>query len=218
MNLENKLIAHRGYYNAIIPENSLESFKKCIDLKIPIELDVHLTKDHQIVVFHDFYLKRMTGKEEWIENMTLEEIQKLYLKNSKATIPTLKEVLNLVNSKVSIIIELKNNKIGPLEKTLFPLLDNYSNFYIQSFKAKSLRYIKKKRPSYQVGLILFTYRFLLYRKFDFINCSTLGIINNKIQKLRSKKKILIWNIKNQKEYEKFKKYGDFYLVDIKNFI
>ena len=53
----NKIIAHRGIFNNLnIPENSIKSFKKALRLGYPIELDVHLTKDNILVVFHDHNL------------------------------------------------------------------------------------------------------------------------------------------------------------------
>ena len=62
MKIRNNRIAHRGAFNNIdIPENSLLAFKKAIDMKWDIELDVQLTKDNVLVVFHDEDLKRMTG-------------------------------------------------------------------------------------------------------------------------------------------------------------
>lgn len=218
MDLKGKLIAHRGYYHGNIPENSLTAFKKCLYFSIPIELDVHLTKDHELVVFHDHSLKRMTGKDGIIEEYTLKELQQITLKNSNESIPTLDQVLQIVKNKVPIIIELKNKKIGPLENKLISLLDHYDNFYIQSFKARSLYYLKRKRPLYRVGIILFHYRILFYQKFDFINCISLSISSSKIQKLREKKPVFIWKIDTKKELEKLKKYGDAYLVDMKKFI
>ena len=55
-------IAHRGIYNNLnIPENSMKSFKRAINSNVSIELDIHLTKDNKLVVFHDDNLIRMTG-------------------------------------------------------------------------------------------------------------------------------------------------------------
>ena len=54
------LIAHRGIFdNQVIPENSLAAFRKARDYHFPIELDVSLTKDGVLVVFHDKNLQRM---------------------------------------------------------------------------------------------------------------------------------------------------------------
>lgn len=218
MDLKNKIIAHRGFYNSLIPENSMSSFKKCLYQNIPIELDVHLTKDKKVVVFHDFNLKKMTGLDREIEDLTYDEIKTLKLKGTKETIPLLSEVLDLIHNKVTIIIELKNKKIGPLENALIKLLDCYENFYLQTFLMRSIYYIKAKRPMYKIGIVLFTYRHINYKKVDFICCSKLGITGSKIQKLKKKKTLLIWVIDSKKELEKMRKYGDAYIVNIKKII
>ena len=62
MKIPNNKIAHRGMFDNIkIPENSLSSFKKALKYNYSIELDIQLTKDNILVVFHDSNLKRMTG-------------------------------------------------------------------------------------------------------------------------------------------------------------
>ena len=218
MNFKQKLIAHRGYYNKIIPENSTESFKKCLYFSIPIELDFHLTKDHQVVVFHDFSLKRMIGISKNIEDLTYGQLSQFFLKNSKEKIPLLKDILKIIHNEVPILIELKNKKIGPLENALISLLDSYQNFALQTFQSKSIYYLKKRRPNYQVGILLFRYRILRYSKIDFICCSNLGVMNYKIQKYKGIKPIIIWNIETKEQLKKISDYGDAYIVDIKKFI
>ena len=68
--------AHRGLWNMErgIPENSLPAFKKAVDHGFAIELDVHLTSDGQIVVFHDDTLKRMCQLDQSVESMTYDEL------------------------------------------------------------------------------------------------------------------------------------------------
>ena len=87
---KNKLIAHRGLYdNVIIPENSLRAFKSAITENYPIEIDIHLTKDNNLVVFHDHNLKRMTEKALIIENLTIDDLKEIRLLDTKEKIPTL---------------------------------------------------------------------------------------------------------------------------------
>lgn len=219
MNLKGLTIAHRGIHDKTIPENSLLAFQKCLEKNIPIELDVHLLKDGNIVVFHDFNTKRMTGVNKFIESMTLEEVKQLKLLKTSQKIPLLSEVLNLINSKVPLIIETKNYKVGPLEKALLNLLDSYSNFCIQSFSIKTVLWFRIHRPKYIVGLLISSKKknkYNLWIPIHFISHSLLGIKNSGILKLRKKGiPIIVWNIQNEFDLVKAKEYGDSFIMNIK---
>ena len=114
--------AHRGLWNMErgIPENSLPAFKKAVDHGFAIELDVHLTSDGQIVVFHDDTLKRMCQLDQSVESMTYDELSRYRLMNTDCRIPLLTEVLKLVNGRVPLLIELK---LPTSSTALCPLLD-----------------------------------------------------------------------------------------------
>lgn len=136
------MIAHRGLHNKLIPENSLEAFKNCVERNIPFEFDVHILKDGTIIVFHDANLKRMTGIDKYLINCDYEEVSKLYLGNSKEKMPTLDEVLKLVDGKVSLDIEFKyDQKRYLLEKALIKKLKDYKgDFVLKSFDYKAVLY------------------------------------------------------------------------------
>ena len=112
MNLEKyKYIAHRGLYNRLdTPENSMKSFENAILKGYAIELDVNMTNDGHLVVFHDESLKRMTGIKNNITALDLNEIKKLKLLGTNNLIPTFEDVLMLVKGKVPLMIELKRNE------------------------------------------------------------------------------------------------------------
>ena len=96
---KNLIIAHRGIHNNLdTPENSLKAIKEAIKSNTPIEIDVQLTKDNQIIVFHDNDLKRMTNTEGLVTNKTLADLKKLKLVNTNESIPTLEEVLKVIKS------------------------------------------------------------------------------------------------------------------------
>ena len=143
--LKSNLIAHRGLHNENIPENSIKAFNKAIEKKYIIELDVHLLKDGNVVVFHDDNLKRMTGIDKLIKNTTYDEIKNLKLINSNEHIPLFTDVLKLINGSVPLLIELKyDTKIGLLEEKVISILKDYKGLYaIQSFNPFSLIYLKK---------------------------------------------------------------------------
>jgi len=74
--LKSNIIAHRGYYNnQDIPENSIKAFKKALKYNYIIEFDIHLLKDNNIVVFHDDNLKRITGINKKLKDLTYDDIQ-----------------------------------------------------------------------------------------------------------------------------------------------
>ena len=93
MKSNRNIVAHRGIHNnKEIPENSLAAFKQALKLNYPIELDVQLTKDNTLVVFHDYNLKRLTNKDLILQQATYDDLKKLSLLNTTEKIPNLKEV------------------------------------------------------------------------------------------------------------------------------
>ncbi len=105
----NNKIAHRGIFdNITIPENALKAFRYAVIKGYAVELDVQLTKDDVIVVFHDELLQRMTGVFKQIDEVPFSELRKMHLLNTEEPVPTLKEVLNLIDGRVLTVIEIKN--------------------------------------------------------------------------------------------------------------
>lgn len=148
--MKQKFYAHRGLFDneSDAPENSLAAFEKAVDAGYGIEMDVQLTKDDRLVVFHDATLKRMCGIEGNVWGYTLEELQQLRLAESKERIPTFEEVLNLVAGRVPLIVEYKLDR--PLTKVCElgnELLSRYQGDYcIESFHPFALMWYKKHRP------------------------------------------------------------------------
>lgn len=142
-------IAHRGLHDDVFPENSLGAFKCAIENGYAIELDVHLSSDEEIIVFHDDNLLRMTGFDALVESTPSSKIDGLTLSNTGEKIPRFNEVLGLVDANVPILIEIKNkHKVGPLEESLYNLLQNYSGRYaVQSFNPYSLKWFRDNYPS-----------------------------------------------------------------------
>ena len=209
-------IAHRGLHNTLVPENSLGAFKEAIKNNYMIELDIHLTKDNKIIVFHDDNLKRMTNIDKKICECTYEELKTIKLLDTKYTIPLLSEVLNLVNGKVPILIEIKyDQKVGLLEHELMKILDNYNgNIYLQSFRIRTYLWFKLGKYPYKNGLLIkkrkysisYLSIFLILKIFksDFISVS-FNILNNKyIKKISNNTLLFVWTIKNENKYKKIK--------------
>ena len=145
--------AHRGLHGGEIPENSLAAFSLACENGYGFELDVQLSADKEVMVFHDYTLVRMTGQSGKLSDFTKEELQKLHLKNTTETIPTLQEVLLQTDGKVPILVELKGEDLNTAlcQKTA-ELLKEYKGAYcIESFNPWLIRKIKKYLPEAYVG-------------------------------------------------------------------
>lgn len=204
----NNKIAHRGMFDNIkIPENSISSFKKALKYNYPIELDIQLTKDNVLVVFHDYNLKRLTNVDKLVSEITYKELKELKLLNTKEHIPTLQEVLLLVNNKVLLDIEIKNTKrIKETCNLLKKELSNYKNYSLKSFNPRIVRYLKKHNKNIKVGYLLSdTHKYLSnisiikYTKADFLSIDKSLLKKKKFKKLNKKYPLQIWTIKDNKE-------------------
>lgn len=211
--LTSSLIAHRGCFDKENPENSIGAFKKAIQKNYCIELDVHLTKDKRVVVFHDNNLKRMTGLDKKIKDCTFFELEQLRLKNTNYKIPLLEEVLEIIHNNVPVIIEVKYDRItGLLEKKLTRILDSYQgDFAVKSFRFSTMLWFFLHRKDYVRGQLLKDNRYLfllLLTKPDFISYYIKKLPNQKITKLKKRKILLGWTVKDKNEYERLKDYCD----------
>jgi len=144
-----KHYAHRGLHSAdqSVPENSLAAFGRAVDAGYGIELDVTITADDQIAVFHDDTLARACGVERDIRECTWTELQKCRLFGTEHGIPLLSEVLALVNGKVPLIVELKSTKrYRALCERTAKLLDEYPGLCcIESFDPRIVRWFALNR-------------------------------------------------------------------------
>ena len=149
-------ISHRGLHDAENPENSLGAFQNSLDKKYAIELDVRITKDGKIVVFHDIETSRLTKKNFTLKDTTLDTLESLSLLETNFKIPSLEKVLKFVDGSVPLLIEIKNEgPVGKLEMELIRILDSYNgDFAIQSFNPLSLKLISKRRPDFKIGLLV----------------------------------------------------------------
>ncbi len=157
-----ELIGHRGAAGRA-PENTLVSFEKAINMGATmLELDVHLSKDGKLMVIHDHDITRTTTGNGLVENMTLEEIRQYDAgswMNSDfrgEKIPTLQEVLDLVDGRVSLNIEIKAGEqvyAGLVDKLIDVIAQYDAQIVISSFHREYLKEIKEKAPAIEVALL-----------------------------------------------------------------
>ena len=202
--LKKNLIAHRGVHNYEIIENTLPAIHKCVDKNYIAEIDIHILKDNTIVVYHDHNISKLTGVNKVIETLSYPQLSKIKV-NKKYTIPTLKQVLHILNGKIPILIEVKDmNNNSKFEEELVKILDDYKGkFAIQTMNPYVIDWFYKNRKEYVIGLIIFNeLNYNLIKKYvdkiDFFS------VYKKQLPFKSKKIILGWTIRKKVEYEKYK--------------
>lgn len=219
-------IAHCGLHGKGVPENSLAAISKAIEKGYACEIDVHLLADNTVAVFHDESLARMTGNDGYLKYLSREDLKALKLKDSKETIPTLNEVLELVAGRIPLLIEIKNpHKVGKLEQAVIDILKKYKGEYaIQSFNPFSLAYFKEHAPNMLRGQLAGLFkkekmswlrkfalkRMLLNKKFSqphFIAYEACGIPNRFIRAYKDLP-LLAWTVTSKEEYMRVVKYCD----------
>ncbi len=145
-----RYIAHRGLHGLAenMPENSLAAFRAAIERGYAIEIDIHLTADGEVVVFHDDDTVRVCGESHIIEDTTLAELKKLRLAGSEESIPTLQECLEVVNGQVPLLVEFKcmSKTCKALCEKANAMLSAYNGVYwVQSFYPFVLSWYRRHR-------------------------------------------------------------------------
>ena len=143
-------IAHRGLFlpDQSIPENSLAAFRRAADAGYGIELDVQLSRDGRVVVFHDDTLTRVCGDSRRVDEVDFDELQMLRLCGTNERIPLFSEVLETVGGRVPIIVELKNGRRNDelCEKTLEYLRSYDGDTCIESFNPLIVAWFARRAP------------------------------------------------------------------------
>ena len=151
--------AHRGLHDDKKVENSMSAFKAAKEMGFGIELDIRLSKDGELVVFHDENLTRMTGKEGQVTDYTADELSKMSLLATDDGIPTLREVLDLIDGSVPLLIELKKSHgEGDVAERFLEVIEGYKgDFIVESFNPMALKVIRKGRPDILRGMLSMDY-------------------------------------------------------------
>ena len=138
---DGKYIAHRGLHGGEILENTREAFEKAVELGYGIELDIQLSSDKVAVINHDYTLKRVFGVDKKVSELSARELRII-------GVPTLKEVLEIIDGKVPLVAEIKGEDVSvEVCKKAAELLDDYNGVYcVESFNPLHMRWFKKNRP------------------------------------------------------------------------
>ena len=226
--LKGLYIAHRGIHNDKTIENTTLAFSKAIERNSPIEFDIQILKDGNLVVYHDDNLKRLMGIDRKLSSYSYEELEKLTFPNLDTHIPLFSDLLRLVNGRVLLVIEIKKTDIISYKKyceKIVSILKNYSgDFVIKSFDIRIVSWFLKN-TDYVTGLLMIrrkksSYDFIINKRItlsvlnpDFISVSTKIVSSKLVQNFRKKHPVLVWTIKNRNSLDMALRYGDSFLID-----
>lgn len=161
---QNLYCAHRGFYekDQSVPENSLRAFERAVENGYGVELDVQLTKDGHVVVFHDDTVDRETEFKGRVDSFTLKELQSMSLfgtTGEKLGIPLFTDVMKVLDGKSPTIVELKSTENYPelCEKTLAILRTCKGPYCVESFDYRIVRWFKKNAPDIMRGQLTESY-------------------------------------------------------------
>lgn len=145
--------AHRGLFGQDVPENSLTAFRAAVDKGVGIELDVQLSSDGEVMVFHDYDLRRMAGIDKKLSELSSDELSDIALLGTDQTIPSFSQVLRTVNGRVPLLIELKGESLdSSLCGRVADILKEYDGPYcIESFNPLLIKNIRKYLPNAVCG-------------------------------------------------------------------
>ena len=161
------LFAHRGLHNNERAENSMSAFMAAVDAGYAIELDVRLSSDNKLVVFHDDTLLRVCGIDKRVDEFTADELRGFSLSGTADTVPLFSEVLSAVAGRVPILVEIKEDQGDYRVSTATAeiLKDYNGKFLVQSFNPLSIKNVKGLLSSATCGILCQSYwRDKQYRK------------------------------------------------------
>ncbi|MGG7580561.1 glycerophosphodiester phosphodiesterase [Rhizobium sp. Nf11,1] len=150
-------VAHRGYHdlNKHVWENTLTAFSRAVDAGFAIECDLHYASDGVPIIFHDEELQRLCNLTGDIRERTSRELGLIAVGGTGDKIPTLSQLLDLVQGKVPLVLELKGREADDegFAESVLEVLEGYQGkVALMSFDHWLLRDLKALGSPYPVGL------------------------------------------------------------------
>ena len=202
-------LIHRGIVNKKYKENILNSFKASFKRGYGIETDIHLTKDHKFICFHDFTLKRIFKKKLSVKNTKYSQIKKISIKYKKP-VPLLKDLLTASKNKYPLFIEIKPVFSKKILKKLLNETSKFSKCVFISFKHKNIYNLLKIKNTTKVGLSFSPVTSIKKiikksnnKKINFLILDKFFLKSKKIKHLKIKK--YFYTIKTKIEFNKYNK-------------
>ena len=200
---------YRGLINKNLQENTIKAFKYSFRKKYGIETDIHATKDHKLICFHDFTLNRIFKKKESVKNIKYSKIKKVSTQNKKP-IPLLKDLLKISKNNYPLFIEIKPTFSKKLLQKLLKETSKFSKCIFISFKHENIYNLLKIKRNTKVGLSFSpptSAKTIIKKSYNKkINCLILDkffLKKKTIQNLKIKK--YYYTIKTKSEFNKYSK-------------
>ncbi|MBI4094129.1 glycerophosphodiester phosphodiesterase [Candidatus Kaiserbacteria bacterium] len=211
------IIGHRGAMG-YEPENTLRSFKKAIELGVDmVECDIYVCKTGEVVVIHDDTVDRTTNGTGWVIEKTFSELRSLNAGKGEK-IPTLDEVLALVNKQAKVNVELKGPHTAEaaaetIKRWATKKGWEYPDFIVSSFNHYEVQKFNKVNPGVETGLIMLAIP-IGYAEFanklntSFIVLSKETINQEFVDDIHKRgKKVYVWVINDKNEMKRFGSLG-----------
>ena len=202
-------LIHRGIVKKQYKENLLKSFNQSFKKGYGIETDIHATKDHEFICFHDFTLNRIFKKKVSVKNIKYSQIKKISVQN-KRPIPLLKDLLKASKNKYYLFIEIKPTFSRKLLQKLLKETSQFSKCVFISFKHENIYNLLKIKSNTKVGLsfspptnIKTIIKKSNNKKIDCLILDKFFLKSKIIQDLKIKK--YYYTIKKKSEFNKYSK-------------
>lgn len=149
--------AHRGLHGKDAVENSRAAFEAAAGKGHGIELDVQASRDGEAIVFHDYDLQRLTDAKGRVRDYSAAELERIALRGASEAIPTLIDIVHLVNSRVPLLIEVKapGRAVGALCASVLRAVRDYPGYMaVMSFNPEVGRWFWRNGRGITRGLVV----------------------------------------------------------------
>ena len=199
---------HRGLAKKNFKENTLSAFKYSFKKKYGIETDLQVTKDDQLICFHDFNLRRKFNLNKNVKDINYSTLKEISNKR-KAPVPKLKDLLRISRNKYPLLLEIKPLLTKHSLLNLIKLMKKIKKYGIFSFKEKNLINLYKLNKKLNLGLLFLSTSNLKTIKskskkhhVKFLGLEKSFLSNKKLTKIR--KPIFYYTVKKKSLFKKYK--------------
>ena len=215
-------VAHRGLHDndSGIPENSLASITACVRAGCPVEIDVRLLADGNVIVFHDRTMDRLTHCHGPIARLRMDSIQGVTLLGTRERIPLLSEALAAIDGRVPLLLEIKCEvpPVSPVTGAVARELKHYNGPYaVQSFNPFVVRSMRRLLPGIPLGLLSgwkFGTSFVWLSRPDVLCQEVSRLEDASVQRARrSGLPVLAWVVRDEQTLSKAVRLADNYIYE-----